>query len=265
MTEKNISGIANADRPNAGRMYDYFLGGNHNFEVDRQAAQQVLEISPFMPKLMRLIRWFLGTAVRNLVDDGYRQFLDFASGLPTMDHIHLLAPEGSKIIYSDIDPVTVAYAKEIIGDNSNVQYVQCDAAQPEQLLNSGKVEEVFGNRDKIAIGFNGIAYFLTDEEFKHAMEVIYEWAEPGDKLFLCENDATKITADAKKVLDIYEQVGQPLYIRSLDEVKEITSMWKVTEPGFLPLDEWQKMAPSSFSDIMDTEWGARIFGVILEK
>ncbi len=159
----------------------------------------------------------------------------------------------------------MAYAKEIIGDNSNIQYVQCDAAQPEQLLNSGKVEEVFGDREKMAIGFNGIAYFLPDEEFKHAMEVIYDWAEPDDKLFLCENDTTNITEEAKKVLEIYDQVGQPVYARSLDEVKEMTSMWNIVEPGFLPLDEWQQMAPSAFSDIMDSEWGARIFGVILEK
>ncbi len=265
MTEKNISGIADADKPNAGRMYDYFLGGHHNFEVDRQAAQQVLEISPFMPKLMRLIRWFLGTAVRKLVDEGYRHFLDYASGLPTMDHIHEIAPEGTKVIYSDIDPVTVAYAKEIIGENQDIQYVQCDAAQPEKLLNSGIVEDIFGEREMVAIGFNGISYFLTDDEFSHAMKVLYDWAEPGDKLFLCENDVSKITDDARKVLDIYEKVGQPIYARSLTDVKELTSMWNVADPGFLTLDEWQDMSQAAFSDTMDSAWGARIFGVILEK
>ena len=30
--------VVDASRPNAGRIYDYILGGSHNFEVDRQAA-----------------------------------------------------------------------------------------------------------------------------------------------------------------------------------------------------------------------------------
>ena len=51
--------IVDASKPSAGRMYDYYLGGNHNFEVDRQAADQVLKIAPFISKAMRLQRWAL--------------------------------------------------------------------------------------------------------------------------------------------------------------------------------------------------------------
>ena len=54
MPEDNI---VDASKPSAGRMYDYYLGGNHNFEVDRQAADQVLQALPFMTKYMRLQRW----------------------------------------------------------------------------------------------------------------------------------------------------------------------------------------------------------------
>ncbi len=33
--------IVDASVPSAGRMYDYYLGGHHNFEVDRQANDGV--------------------------------------------------------------------------------------------------------------------------------------------------------------------------------------------------------------------------------
>ena len=36
------------DRPSAARMYDYFLGGSHNFAVDREAAKSV-EPHPTLP------------------------------------------------------------------------------------------------------------------------------------------------------------------------------------------------------------------------
>src|SRR5262249_31399264 len=34
------------DLPSAARMYDYFLGGHHNFEVDRRAADQAIAVWP---------------------------------------------------------------------------------------------------------------------------------------------------------------------------------------------------------------------------
>ncbi|MBN1351565.1 SAM-dependent methyltransferase [candidate division KSB1 bacterium] len=127
-TSNKISGIADDSKPNAGRIYDYFLGGDHNFEVDRIQGEKLKQFVPMVPKITRLICWFLGEAVRRLLSEGYTQFLDFASGLPVQDHIHQIAPQGTKVIYSDIDPITVAYANEIIGENPDVVYMQCGNA-----------------------------------------------------------------------------------------------------------------------------------------
>ena len=144
-----VSSIADASRPNAGRIYDFLLGGSHNFEIDRQAAQGLLQMVPEMPQWVRLIRWFLGEAVRRLLADGFTRFLDFASGLPTVDHIHQIAPKGTKVIYSDIDPVTVAYAQDIIKGNPDVACVECDAGQPEKLLQSGIVKKCSASHDRL--------------------------------------------------------------------------------------------------------------------
>ena len=32
--------------PNVARMYDYYLGGNDNYEVDRKAAEAVRQLRP---------------------------------------------------------------------------------------------------------------------------------------------------------------------------------------------------------------------------
>ena len=50
MTE--YSSIANPSTPNAGRTYDFLLGGHHNFEVDRQTSENLLQIAPFMPQVL---------------------------------------------------------------------------------------------------------------------------------------------------------------------------------------------------------------------
>lgn len=258
----DVSNIADASRPNAGRIYDYLLGGSHNFEIDRQAAQKVVEIGPFFPQLFRLIRWFLGEATRRLCDEGYRSFIDFASGLPTVDHIHEVSPEGTKVLYSDIDPVTAAYAKQIIGDDPNIRYVQCDASQPEKLLESSVVTELFGDERRMAFGFNGICYFLDDDTLAHSLRTIYDWAAPGSKLFMSDNDVV-LTERSTEMVKLYENL-QSLHIRKLDRVKELIQPWTICEPGFMPLEDWVGM-DHKVTEEMTKLFGGPMVGAILEK
>lgn len=235
----NFVNIADANRPNAGRIYDFLLGGNHNFEIDRQAAQGLLKLAPSMGKTPKMIRWFLGEAVRRLSADGFNVFLDFASGLPTVDHIHQVAPAGTRVVYSDLDPVTVAYAQDLIGDSPNIRFIQCDAGKPEDLLNSEIVNKIIGGERKVAIGYNGIAWFMPDESIAHFMRLTYEWADNGSKVFLCDVDMTgDATGALSQMTEIYKQLKQPLHLRPISRLKELIQPWRLDEPGFMPLEDW---------------------------
>jgi hypothetical protein len=44
-------------RPRAARVWDYFLGGSHNFAVDRQVTEAAIAMKPNMPELARQVRW----------------------------------------------------------------------------------------------------------------------------------------------------------------------------------------------------------------
>jgi O-methyltransferase involved in polyketide biosynthesis len=261
----DVSSIADASRPNAGRIYDYLLGGNHNFEIDRQAAEQLKQISPAVPQLVRIIRWFMGEAVQRLVADGYTSFLDFASGLPTVDHIHQIAPQGTKVIYSDIDPVTVSYAKEIIHDIPGVECVECDICRPETLLNASIVTTIFGKQRKVAIGMNGITWFMTDDELAHALEVVYDWAGEGSKLFISAGDAKRTTKGMEAVFEFYKQVGQPVYSRSLHTLNKLIGNWKIDDPGFLPLPDWIDVDNKLLDTSYEEELGGYFVAAILRK
>lgn len=265
--EKNIRDIADASVPNAGRIYDYLLGGHHNFEVDRQIANKALEIAPFLSKSLRLIRWFLGKAIRSLVDEGYDKFIDFASGLPAVDHIHQVAPKGTKVIYSDIDSVTVAYANDIIGEDPNVRFITCNAAKPEELLKSAVVDELFGSDRKVAIGFNGISYFLPDESVQFALRTLYDWADAGSKLFLSDADAdpSKITEKMQVLFDLYAKIGQPIYVRTKEKLVELAKPWNIDQPGLLPLDEWIDVEKVYIDEEKDEYGGEGFYGVIFKK
>ncbi len=261
-----IASIADASKPNAGRIYDFVLGGNHNFEVDRQAAQQFIKLDPSFSKTVRTIRWFLGEAVRRLLADGFTQFIDFASGLPTVDHIHQIAPKGTKVVYSDLDPVTVAYGQEIIKDDPDARYVVCNVATPEHLLEDPALSQFIDRSRKTAIGMNGVVWFVKDEDISHAMQVIYDWADKGSRLYLSEfnSDPSKPTTSMQEGSKLYEKVGQPIFPRSLETLLKLCRPWKVMEPGFKPLEDWIGIQAGVGKDEKSTLGGFCI-GAILEK
>jgi hypothetical protein len=119
------------ERPSPARIYDYALGGAHNFAVDRQVADQVLAVYPEMQKGAYANRAFLRRAVQFLVDAGVRQFLDIGSGIPTVGHVHEIAqaaaPE-SRVVFVDIDPVAVAHSRDILRGNDRTAVIQEDCS-----------------------------------------------------------------------------------------------------------------------------------------
>src|SRR5215475_1635393 len=112
-----------ADKPaTAARIYDYFIGGSHNFPADRAAAEAILQGAPSARPAARANRAFLGRAVSLAAESGIRQFLDIGSGIPTERNVHECAQEidpTSRVVYVDIDPVAVAEGLQMLEHNEH--------------------------------------------------------------------------------------------------------------------------------------------------
>ena len=99
------------------RIYDYWLGGKDNFAADREAAELALKAYPDLAKAVQSNRAFLGRAVRFLVGEGVRQFLDIGTGIPAADNTHEVAQQAapdSRIVYVDNDPVVLLHAQALL-------------------------------------------------------------------------------------------------------------------------------------------------------
>lgn len=242
--------IIDTTKPSAGRVYDYYLGGHHNFEVDRQAADQVLQLLPFTARFVRLQRWCLQDLALELAERrGFDVIIDFASGLPTNDHIHHVVPKGTTVIYSDYDPVVVEYAREILADTPDVYFFQADARRPEELLNRPSVEEILKGRRDVALVLWGIAGLLPTDDVGYAARSMYDWSGPNSCLAFQAQGATMNPEDPqiKRVLDIYEKMGSPIMLRSLAETEEILRPWRADEPGFIDLLSWHSLGQDALS------------------
>ncbi len=123
--------------PSVSRIYDYYLGGSHNFEVDREAARKAMEFMPGLPKIMQANRAFMRRAVRYAVQEGVTQFLDIGSGIPTFGNVHEVAqaadPE-ARVVYVDHDPVAVAHSRAVLDGNDRAAVVTADLRKPREIL-----------------------------------------------------------------------------------------------------------------------------------
>jgi hypothetical protein len=93
--------------PASARIWNYWLGGKDNYQVDREAGDAYLAVYPAIRTVARQSRQFLIRSVRYLAGEaGIRQFLDIGTGLPAMQNTHEVAQSvapGSTIVYVDND------------------------------------------------------------------------------------------------------------------------------------------------------------------
>jgi hypothetical protein len=259
--------IADANVPNAGRIYDYLLGGHHNFEIDRQVGDKMKELMPFLPKAMRLMRWCLQDVGRTLtVERGFDTIVDFASGLPTMDHLHTAVAPGTTIIYSDRDPVTVEYGQDILGDTPNVQYFEADCRRPEELLTRPEVREILGDNRHVAFVYWGVSMFMSDEDIIHVARTLHDWSDEKSCLaFFMPAQDPRSPATAKGV-EMYRKMGEEVHFRSLEALKELVKPWRPDELGYRTMAEWHGIEVTmSEEDLKIFGAGGAGYGVYLIK
>ncbi len=222
-------------KPNGGRIYDYYLGGNHNFEVDRATADHLLRLIPSAKSGALLNRWFMHDAVRRLVDAGFDCYLDLATGLPTEGYIHDLAPAAS-ILYNDMDPVTIAYGRSIVGDRPNVRFVQSNIAHIDRILSVA--DEHFGGERRVALSFIGASYFFDTATVRSVLEALYDWCAPGSQIAMSWLIGDVEGFEKSQFAAIYRQINSPVYGYDIDTVKELMAGWQLNSPGLIELNEW---------------------------
>lgn len=260
-----IPGV-NPDEPNAARVYDYMLGGRHHFEADRRAAEHMLSLVPSTRKWLRMLRACLQTAARRLSEEGFTHWVDFASGLPTSDHVHTVLP-GARVLYSDINPLTIAQGQALLQGNPNTLYVKCDIRKARTFLHRPDVSAFLGGSRKVAFGANGITVFLQAAENRKFFHDLYDWAEPGSKLFTTfeTKSPDKSSPRWEQFVGMFEQMGEAFHLYSLPQYLDLCRPWTPERHGVVTAREFLGL-PEGYVTEEDREGlDIEFYAVILEK
>lgn len=232
--------------PSVSRMYDYYLGGSHNFEVDREAARKAMEFMPGLPKIMQANRAFLRRAVRFATGAGVTQFLDVGSGIPTFGNVHEVAQAavpGARVVYVDHDPVAVAHSQAVLEGNEDAAVVAADLRKPQEILGSHEVGRLIDLDRPVALLLVAILHFVEDADDPYAaVAELRDALAPGSMLMLTHASYEGIPLPPERAggaVDVYKNIRNPLIMRSRDEIARFFEGYDMVEPGLVPMPKWR--------------------------
>jgi hypothetical protein len=225
-------------------MWDYFLGGYHNFAVDREAAERAMALYPDMPLVAQLTRAFLRRAVLFLLDQGIDQFLDVGSGMPTAGNVHEVAQRvnpAARVVYADIDPVVIAHAQAILRETPHTIALQADARRPEQIISHPDVRQSLDWTRPIGILTIAVFHFMADDaEVLRIIRVLRDAMPAGSYIVLTHATADAVDPDlARAGEENYRRANIALHFRSRDRVARFFEGLELVEPGLVYLPQWR--------------------------
>lgn len=240
------------DKPSAARMYDYLLGGYHNFEVDRQAVQAVIEAFPEVRLVAHANRAFLRRVVTFFAEQGIDQFLDLGSGIPTVGNVHEVAQTlnpAARVVYVDIDPVATAHSQAILKDNPKATAIQADVRQPERILSHAEVQSMLDFSKPVATLLLAILHFVTDDEEAYGVVRILRDALVPDS-FIAISHASHHNAPP----DVIERIEQATRrasastkYRSRAQIQRFFDGLELVDPGLVSIPLWR---PEERDDVL---------------
>ncbi|GAA5171465.1 SAM-dependent methyltransferase [Amycolatopsis dongchuanensis] len=240
------------DRPSAARVYDYFLGGDTNYAIDREFAHKIRARLPLIGQYMRTSRQFLARAVRRCAELGVTQFVDIGSGLPTAGNVHEVADEtrpqrDSRVVYIDNEPVALAHSTLLLADTADPdrhRAIAGDLLQPdlvwERVLETGLIDLT----RPVALVVNAVLHFIKDETGPDSVLAAYRDAlAPGSLLVLSQmtNENPRSDDERQALADLvayYEQTTNPGQLRTTAEFARFFGDWDLLEPGLVYAPAW---------------------------
>ncbi|MBP2327750.1 SAM-dependent methyltransferase [Kibdelosporangium banguiense] len=238
-------------KPSAARIYDYLLGGNHNFAVDREFIAKILQIQPEAKRFAVMNRAFLRRSVLFMVQQGIRQFLDLGSGIPTVGNVHEIAQgadPASRVVYVDNEHVAVEHSQLLLNENDNAVMVHADITRPGLVLGDPAMR-LLDFSQPIGLLAITIGHYVLDKDDPAGVFAAYrEVLAPGSYLAL-----THLTDDFKQVkgdelTEMMKKSQNNVQARTKSVVTGFFGDFELVEPGLVTTSQWRPEQHASPGD-----------------
>jgi hypothetical protein len=227
------------------RVWNYWLGGKDNYEIDRVVAQELADTFPGIVDAARQERHFLFRAIRYLVAEaGVRQFLDIGTGLPTANNTHEIAqgmvPQ-ARIVYVDNDPLVLVHARALLTSSPEgvTDYIEADVHDPDAILR--EAARTLDFTQPIGLLMLSILGHVPDSDDPHGIVSLLLDALPsGSYLALSDDtDTNAANVEATRIYNENPKSANPYYLRSPEQIARFFEGLELVEPGVVSTSQWR--------------------------
>ena len=228
------------------RIWNYWLGGKDNYEVDRQVGDAFTGMFPQIVDIARSSRGFLSRAVAHLAGPaGVRQFLDIGTGLPTVDNTHEVAQRvapDARIVYVDNDPVVLAHARALLFGGTTeglTRYIDADLHDPRSII--AAAHETLDFDQPIALILMNILGHIGDLDEARAIVTELTEALPSGS-YLAVADGTNVVDGPAfdAAIQMWNEAGSlPYHLRKPEQIATFFEGLELLEPGVVSCSLWR--------------------------
>ncbi|MFJ9562340.1 SAM-dependent methyltransferase [Streptomyces fuscichromogenes] len=250
---KSVPTYIDPTKPSIARVYDAFLNGKDNYEVDREVLRGVEKAAPEAKDLAVENRAFLNRACRFLAQQtDITQYLDCGSGLPTAENTHHVVQRieaDSRVVYVDNDPAVLAHGRALLEENESTFFVAEDIFEPEKLLKNDVVRSELDWEKPIALLQLGTLHHYTGESTRSRKDIMRAYTDtlPSGSYvaishFLDPQDEYSETARKMEEMFLHSMMGSGTF-STRGELLELFNGLELVDPGLVRCPDWWPDGP----------------------
>jgi hypothetical protein len=241
-------------RANVARVYDYLLGGDHNFQADQDLARSMAAVEPNARAVARANRAFLGRAVRFLARAGIRQYLDIGSGIPTQGNVHEVAQAadpGARVVYADLDPVATAHSRALLAGTPGTEVIEADLRDPRRILDHEHARELIDFSQPAGLLLVSVLPFIgPDDDPWGIVATLRDALAPGSYLVVSHGTDEGRPSMAQAAATVYNRSSSSsLHMRGRADILRFFDGFDLVDPGLTWVPAWRPDgSPADFAD-----------------
>ncbi|WP_344128087.1 SAM-dependent methyltransferase [Saccharopolyspora halophila] len=237
-------------KPSIARVYDAFVGGKDNFEVDREVLRTIQQMVPEAITVGKQCRAWLIRVVRFMAGNaGIDQFLDLGSGLPTAENTHQAAQRiipSANVVYVDNDPSVAAHGRALLEENDHTHFAVADLRDPDAVI--AEARRHLDLDRPIGLIHSNTLHHVTGEEKPQAIVHAYlDAVAPGSYLALSHlfnpADGSESAQLAEESEQKFNSMMGSCYYRTREDIAAMFDGLEMIEPGLVHLFEWWPDGP----------------------
>jgi SAM-dependent methyltransferase len=242
----------------ASRVYDFFLGGTTNFEIDRQAAGFLADAIGGLDVACAHVkgnRHFLVRAVRRLVDEGIRQFLDIGTGVPNDTNTLAVAQAAAaeaRVVCVDNDPVVLAHAHQLMVSTPEgaAAFIDADLREPRRIVE--RAAATLDLTQPVGLMVVSMVHALGDHPDRYGLvSTLVDALAPGSYLVMSHLASDITPAETEEAIRrLNERAAEVYVLATADEFARYFDGLEIVAPGVTPADRWGQDEPEDASIVV---------------